>query len=405
LGGKLKIRKRIRTLEKIQEMENSAIDYTTSAMANALDVSKGTISNYRKALRKEGLIGAQKRVQIDGGDWMISRDIFDEIPIIAKFASWCQRDKLVPTEYTNRLYDICRATATAPDKLITSLEDAEILYDKFTQIWLKKYPNKMLDRYNRAIRKFLVFNQITLPPNSKVMPSGTESQGEYSRVRLSDQQVEDGMDWFQKNYGDDWSTLFGIHHEIFARPATMLNWIPEFEIVHADVDGKSYQYGTTEVFEKKTAKHFDKLILNPIVLKRLSELPKNKPVIDGIKEQTSPIYAEMLREYYTDIGKLETNTKYKKGVDGWLFFNRPIYSIRHSAALMWMRRTAFNLELVAKMGWDDTKTLSKFYARTTVKNIMQAGTCYYCRPPIETSDEKIFCSASHALAYLNGGRP
>ena len=386
-------------------MENSAIDYTTSAMATALDVSKGTISNYRKALRKEGLIGGIKRVQVDGGDWMISRDIFDKIPIIDKFTGWCQRDKLVPTEFTNRLYDICRATATAPDKLIVSLEDAEILYDKFTQIWLKKYPTKMLDRYNRAIRKFLVFNQITLPPNSKVMPSGTESQGEYSRVRLSDKQVEDGMNWFQNNYGDDWSTLFGIHHEIFARPSTMLDWIPEFELAYADVDGKSYQYGTTEVFEKKTEKHFDKLILNPKVLKRLTELSKNKPVISGVKEQTSTIYAEMLREYYTEIGKLETKTKYKKGVDGWLFFNRPIYSIRHSAALMWMRRTAFNLELVAKMGWDDTKTLSKFYARTTVKNIMQAGTCYYCRPPIESSDEKIFCSASHALAYLNGGRP
>ena len=72
---------------------------------------------------------------------------------------------------------------------------------------------------------------------------------------------------------------------------------------------------------------------------------------------------------------------------------------------MWMRRTAFNLELVAKMGWEDTKTLSKFYARTTVKNIMQAGTCYYCRPPKTAENERLFCSAIHALAYLNGARP
>jgi len=404
MGGKLKTRKRIKTLQKIAEMDNSPIDYTTSALASHLNVSKATISNYRKVLRAEGLIGKQKRVQIDGGDWMISRDLFDRLPAIAKFTSWCQRDKLVPTEFTNRLYDICRATATAPDKLITSLEEAEILYDKFTQIWLKKYPTKMLDRYNRAIRKFLVFNQITLPPNSKVMPSGTESQGEYSRVRLSDVEIADGLKWFQKNYGDDWSTLFGVHHEIFARPAIMMEWTPQVEIAYADVDGKSYQYGTTEVFEKKTEKHYDKLILNPHVLKLIKELPKNKPIIDLDKAKISTTYAEMLREYYTDIGKLEPNAKYKKGVDGWMFFNRPIYAIRHSAALMWMRRTAFNLELVSKMGWDDTKTLSKFYARTTVKNIMQAGTCYYCRPPLEKSDERLFCSAVHALAYLNGGR-
>ena len=112
----------------------------------------------------------------------------------------------------------------------------------------------------------------------------------------------------------------------------------------------------------------------------------------------------MLREYYIEIGKIEKDTKYQKGVDGWLYLNRPIYTIRHSAAQMWMRRTAFNLELVAKMGWDDTKTLSKFYARTTVKNIMQAGTCYYCRPPQTKTAERLFCSATHALAYLNGAR-
>jgi len=405
MGGKLKLRKRIKALQKIQEMENSTVAYTTNAIAKKVGVSTATVSNYRKALRKEGLIdGKVHRESAQGGDWMIVRSVFDSMPIIERFTSWCQRDKLVPTEYTNRLYDICRTTATPPDKLIESLEQAEILYDKFTQIWLKKNPTLMLDRYNRAIRKFLVFNQIQLPPNSKIMPSGTESQGEYSRVRMSDVEIDNGMKWFQNNYGDDWATLFGAHHEIFARPAVMVDWLPEVEIAHADVDGKSYDYGTAEVFEKKTKKHFDKLILNPNVLKRLTQLSKNKPIVDGDKGYKSTTYAEMLREYYTDIGKIETNIKYKKGQDGWMFFNRPIYSIRHSAALMWMRRTAFNLELVAKMGWDDTKTLSKFYARTTVKNIMQAGTCYYCRPPKVETDEMLFCSAVHALAYLNGAR-
>jgi len=404
MGGKLKLRKRVKTLQKIQEMENSATTYSTNALAKLLKVSPATISNYRKALRKEGLIGKTKRAQTGEADWMISRPLFDQMPIIERFTNWCQRNKLVPTEYTNRLYDICKVIATPPDKLIVTLEEAEILYNKFTDTWSKKYPTKMMDRYNRAIRKFLVFNQISLPPNSKVMPSGTESQGEYSRVRLSDKEFTDGIKWFQTNYGDQYSTLFGTHHEIFARPATMMEWLPEVEIAYADVDGKSYKYGTTEVFEKKTKKHFDKLILNPDVLKQLLEMSKNKPIVDDVKDTISTVYAEMLREYYTDIGKIETNVKYKKGQEGWLYFNRPIYTIRHSAALMWMRRTAFNLELVSKMGWDDTKTLSKFYARTTVKNIMQAGTCYYCRPPTVETDEMLFCSAVHALAYLNGAR-
>ena len=103
MGGKLKLRKRVKTLQKIQEMDNSSVPYTTNALSKLLGVSKATISNYRKALRKEGLIGDTKRVQVDGGDWMISRAIFDKMPIIERFTGWCQRDKLVPTEFTNRL--------------------------------------------------------------------------------------------------------------------------------------------------------------------------------------------------------------------------------------------------------------------------------------------------------------
>lgn len=44
MGGKLKLRKRIKTLQKIQEMENSTVAYTTSAIAKKVGVSKGTVS-------------------------------------------------------------------------------------------------------------------------------------------------------------------------------------------------------------------------------------------------------------------------------------------------------------------------------------------------------------------------
>ena len=237
------------------------------------------------------------------------------------------------------------------------------------------------------------------------MPSGTDSSGEYSRVRLDDDAVQNAILFFNKNYGDEWGLLFGVHHEIFARPATMLNWSPNVEIQYDEVDGKSYEYGVCSVLEKKTKKRFDKLIFLPSILKQIKEMPQNKPIIGGLSQATiSAKYANMLREYYIEIGKIERDVLYEKGIESWMYSTRPIYTIRHSAAMMWMRRTAFNLELVAKMGWDDTKTLSKFYARTTVNNIMQAGICYYCRPPSTETNEKIFCSASHALAYINGAR-
>ena len=49
MGGKLKLRKRIKALQKIVEMENSDIPYSTIAIAKEIGVSKATVSNYRKA--------------------------------------------------------------------------------------------------------------------------------------------------------------------------------------------------------------------------------------------------------------------------------------------------------------------------------------------------------------------
>jgi hypothetical protein len=110
--------------------------------------------------------------------------------------------------------------------------------------------------------------------------------------------------------------------------------------------------------------------------------------------------AEALRVYYTQIGKIEEGVKYEKGVHGWLYSNKPIYTLRHSSATMWLRRLAFNTGLVATMGWEDPKTLTRFYARNTVNNILQAGRCYYHNPPKTLTDISVFCSAPHCTAYL-----
>ena len=146
MGGKLKLRKRIKALQKIAEMENSDIPYSTVAIAREIGVSKATVSNYRKALRKEGLIKDKRRVSTGGGDWMVSRQLFDEIPCIAKFTERLKLDQLTPTEYTNRLYDICRTTGTHPDKIIETLESAEIIFSKFTEKYKAKNPELMRER-------------------------------------------------------------------------------------------------------------------------------------------------------------------------------------------------------------------------------------------------------------------
>jgi hypothetical protein len=114
--------------------------------------------------------------------------------------------------------------------------------------------------------------------------------------------------------------------------------------------------------------------------------------------------SKVLREFYQSIGKINMDVKYKPKQLGWLYRNRPIYTERHSSATMWLRRLNYNVPFVASMGWEDPKTLLKFYAKITTNNIMQQNICYYCSPPNILTDKASFCCAAHAVAYLNGGR-
>ena len=122
---------------------------------------------------------------------------------------------------------------------------------------------------------------------------------------MDDEAVKNAALFFSKEYGTEWGLLFSVHHEIFARPATMLKWTPNVEIQYDEVDGKSYEYGVCSVLEKKTKKRYDKLIFQPDVLKHVKELSQNKPIIEGTQDMISAKYAGMLREYYVEIEKME----------------------------------------------------------------------------------------------------
>lgn len=45
------------------------------------------------------------------------------------------------------------------------------------------------------------------------------------------------------------------------------------------------------------------------------------------------------------------------------FFLRPLYALRHCGAHLWLRRTNYNYNAVASMGWEDINTLRQFYGK------------------------------------------
>ena len=335
----------------------------------------------------------------DTPQFLHSRKLFGRLDIIKQFTDKCRLNRLGASRYTGRLYTLCCALKIHPKDLVVNFETAERLFLDFENLWEKINPVKTTEDYRKAVRKFLSYNKVTIEPRSKAIPATTDSKGDYSRVHLNNDEFTHGLDYIEKKAGFEYKALYALTHEMFPRPETLYNYTPNISIAYADVDGKSYPYGEASIYEKKQKKYYEKLILDPRVLKITSELKKGQRICSKPVKEIEKTLSVVLRDFYRDIGKISNDITYDKGQEGWLYTNRPIYTLRHSAAMLWMARTNFNATLVAKLGWEDPKTLSTYYAKTTTKNLMQSGMCYYCRPPQAKTSMAVFCSPTHALAY------
>ena len=325
---------------------------------------------------------------------------FEDIPVIRDYKNNCRLNK--SPDYTPNIFKICNLTKKTPNEFSSSLENAKSIYLDFESKWENMKPNITTENYRKGARSFLKFKGIIIPARDKVITSATDSKGDYARVFLTLPEVQKVANVVGKEAGHEYKTIFCLHHEIFARPTTMHSWVPNVEVKTIDVDGKAYEFGEADVFEKKQNKHYSKVILDPMAL-RFAKAYNKKIITDPITVYEKK-YANALKIAYEEIGKIDQSVTYEKGQEGWLYSNRPIYSIRHSAAVHWLYRTAFDASMVARMGWEKVDTLSQFYARSTVTDMMMKGSCYYCNPPKILEDMPVFCSPMHALTWLNGGR-
>ena len=332
-------------------------------------------------------------------DDLKSYEVFLEIPFIKEYTLYCEINQ--STSFVSNVFKLCNFSDIMPGEYFESLDSVKTNFLKFDQ--MMKAKEYTTESYRKAIRKVLTFKGITIPARDKILGGGTDSKGDYARVYLSLPELDAVAKIVGESAGSEYHDLFLIHHEIFPRPSTMLNWIPSLDVKHADVDGDTYEFGECSVFEKKQNKHYDKILLEPRALKLVSDYSGKRIVEDGF-DLYEKKYAKALRQGYQEIGKIQDGMEYKKGMEGWLYYNRPIYSIRHSSAITWLYRTSFDASMVSRMGWEKVDTLSQFYARSTATNMMQKGVCYYCNPPNVKSSLPLFCSPLHSLAWYNNGR-
>lgn len=326
---------------------------------------------------------------------------FIHIPIIIQFEQECKINKKNP--HLSHLFRLCNAANMHPDRIAESISNAKTAFMEFDTVYHKTDPTLTNERYRKVLRSFLQFMGIIIPNKDPVLHGGSDSQGDYATVQLSPTEVERVAAVIAREKGEVFEDLFRIHHEAFPRPQTLHSWMPVVEIKHVDVDGQTYPFGQTSVFEKKQHKHYNKLILHPKALDIINKY-QGKRIIDVPFREFITDYSAVLKKAYYEIGKILEGQTYPKGSEGWLWYNKPIYSIRHSAAVQWINRTSFDVNLVATMGWEKPDTLTKYYARISTSNIMEKGICYYCSPPSVTSSQPVFCSAPHALAWIYGAK-
>ncbi len=387
-------------------------DKTRQEIQRELDIPKSTFYDWKKIMNtlktEAGLKLVQQAIKkpvtvkpfnTEGLDELKKIELFEVLPKIRDYKNDCRINR--SPDYANYIFKICNAIQVIPEELSKDLDSAKMHYLSFEQLFQEKFPNTTTENYRKAIRSFLRFMGVRIPPRDKVLNSATDSKGDYARVYLTVPEVKEVAKILGEEAGYEYKTLFYLHHEIFARPTTMHGWVPNVDVKTVDIDGKTYEYGEADIFEKKQNKHYTKVILEPMALK-MAKGYKSKIISDPISKYESK-YSKGLKTAYEQIGKI-TRNDYTKGEEGWLYYNRPIYTIRHSAAVHWLYRTAFDASMVARMGWEKVDTLSQFYARSTASNMMQKGLCYYCNPPKVLEDMPIFCTPMHSLAYLNGGR-
>ena len=326
---------------------------------------------------------------------------FIEIPAIINYTRQCRLNQKNPA--LSHLFRICNASNMTPDEITVDINSAKEAFLLFDELYHKNDSTLTNERYRKALRAFLQFSGINIPNKDPLIGGGSDSNGDYATVSLTPSEVQNVASFVGDKLGEKYEDIFRIHHEAFPRPQTMHNWTPTMELKYIDVDGKSLEFAQTSVYENKQHKHYNKLLLDPKAIesfkkyvgKRIIEIPFR----DFITE-----YSNVLRNAYFNIGKILEDQKYPKGAEGWLWKNKPIYSIRHSAAVQWINRTSFDVNLVATMGWEKPDTLTKYYARISTNNIMEKGICYYCAPPSITGSQPVFCSAPHSLAYISGMR-
>jgi integrase len=166
-----------------------------------------------------------------------------------------------------------------------------------------------------------------------------------------------------------------------------------------------YEYFTFKVFESKTEKTFTKLVIHPKLVRLIKAfIKKYGPGYSLFHKDVSRsnrilYYCEVNRSIFQNLGIDVTSDGQGNQINYWR--DKAEHALRHCGIKLWLRRLAFNANLVALMTHDDVSTTTKVYGGLSVESLFLQGHCWFHDPPEIKSENAVFCSLKCALQYLN----
>lgn len=424
-------KKRNFTQEQFEELLKQVVEYSLPTQDRAAKsiteictltgLGRTTVNAYRKIAKQRELLAVNENGHIIKSKpeplLKVYQDIlntdFNQIPTVKLWITIIQKTIVNWQKYVANFWKVCKTINRHPDIFLGPILDAESHKDEFVKLFKEGktvYINKKTiitpnqdsspHPYIEAIRSFRKANDKPIPEG--MLKAVQQKFDLYRKIKFSDTEIQEGIK-FMAEKGKDWERLFTIHHEIGPRTESLINLQISYQPRTVDVDGTNCEYYLCDIYESKQQRHFTKIIFTPHAKALVSELPQNSRLhsFTDLTSRTKAKYNQYLREFYAMIGKIQLDQVYKKGTQEWYLTSKPSHAMRHSCIHKLMRCTGYRKEEVSGMFWDAVDTLDE-YNQITPEEIIQRGTCYYCKPPASPDPNfPVFCQLNHAIRYYN----
>ena len=371
--------------------------------------------------------------QIDGYADVIRSD-FLKYKSIERWIYRMKRDGVKGWAYqVTNLFKICKTLQRVPDHFLAPLEQVEQFLEEFDEKFRKgeayyideKNIKKMKSRedvsiahFVKSVRSFRQKLGHPVPKGIGGIMSVSDETGKYSVYKLTDYERRLGSD-FMRKLKEEHGDLFTFHNEIGWRTDTLFQTMTKNKAVFRRkiievLDPKTDKnvvceiYVCQEIIEEKQQKAFDKIIMTPEGRRVVKRIINGKQLIEGKADwKAKKEYNNNLRKFYKATGHLSEDYQLaKKGTKDYFLNEYPSHFIRHSWSHWLMRCCGYNASVVANFGWEDSKTLTKIYAKQSIDDLLNIGNCDFCRPTTNKDpDNEVFCCLQHAIAFYSTQDP